>query len=275
VDKREANALWLLPVAFVVAYRLLVQGAWQLILAMGDRSVMTQTFSFVLGAASALAVACLCVYVHTRVVGPLTVQRSFLMAAISMPMLMLGHLVTMGFGGLVGYFKLVPVQALLHYAMVFFALPVATAIMGPRGAAPAQGVAAPGAPAPETPKPPASVGLVLLRIAIALVSVLAFLGTGIFLLIAIGFGGFHLSGQDGTFTLAILVALAVFVFCFLCSVGLFRRALKVARWIVAVIALPYIGLLLKEGEEFVYGAIVVAAYVGAFWAMCRGMEARA
>ena len=262
---REANALWLLPVAFVVAYRLLVQGAWQLVLAMGDRSVMTQTFSFVLGAASALAVACLCVYVHTRVVGPLTVQRSFLMAVISMPMLMLGHLVTMGFGGLVGYFKLVPVQAFLHYAMVFFALPVATAIMGPRGAA----------AAPETQKPPASVGLVLLRIAVALVSVLAFLGTGIFLVIAIGFGGFHLSGQDGAFTLAILVALAVFVFCFLCSVGLFRRMLKVARWIVAVVALPYIGLLLKEGEEFVYGAIVVAAYVGAFWAMCRSMEARA
>jgi hypothetical protein len=43
---------------------------------------------------------------------------------------------------------------------------------------------------------------------------------------------------------------------------------------VAVIALPYIGLLFNEGEEFVYGAIAVMAYVGTFWAMCRGMEAR-
>jgi hypothetical protein len=269
VDKREATALWLLPVAFVVAYRVLAQVTWQLVLLMGDRSTMTPVFGFVLGAACALAIACLCVYGHTRLAGPLTVQRSFLMAAISMPMLVLVHLVTMGFGGLVGYFKLVPVQALLHYAMVFFALPVATAVMGPRGAAPAQDVA------PETPKPPASAGLVLLRIAVALVSVLAFIGTGIFLVIAIGFGGFHLSGQDGAFTLAILVALAVFVFSFLCAAGLLRRRLKIARWIVAVVSLPYIGLLLNEGEEFVYGAIVVAAYAGAFWTMCRGMEARA
>jgi hypothetical protein len=45
VDKREATALWLLPVAFVVAYRLLAQGAWRLVVLMGERSDMTQTFS--------------------------------------------------------------------------------------------------------------------------------------------------------------------------------------------------------------------------------------
>lgn len=274
MDKREANALWLLPVAFVVAYRVLVQGAWALVLAMGDRSAMTQTFSFVLGAACALAIACLCVYVHTRVVGPLSVRRSFLMATISIPMLMLGHVVSMGVAGFVRYVTVVPVQAVLHYAMVFCALPLATAIMGPGQATSAQPLAVPDVAAPVA-NPPSSAGLLLLRVAVALVSVLAFLGTGFFLIIAIGFGGFHMSGQDGAFTLAIIVALAVFTFSFLCSVGLFRRTLKVARWVVAVIALPYIGSLLNEGEEFVYGAILVMAYVGTFWAMCRAMEARA
>ncbi len=172
------------------------------------------------------------------------------------------------------YVTVVPLQAALHYAMVFSALPLATAIMGPRQSVPAQGAAAPAPDVATTqaPRPPSSVGLILLRVGVALVSVAAFLGAGLFLVIALGFGGFHMSGQDGAFALAVLVALAIFAFCFLCAVGLFRRTLKIARAVVAAIAVPFVGAFLMEGEEFVYGAAGVVAYVGAFWGMCRGMQ---
>ena len=263
MEKREATALWLLPLAFVIGYRVLAQVIWQLVILAGERSTMTQTFSFVIGAACALAIACVCVYGHTRVVGPLTVQRSLLMAVISIPMLMLGHVVTMGVSGFVRYLTMVPFQAVLHYAMVFCALPVATAIMGPGRGAPTPTGAVPDPAAPALVSPPATVGVILLRVAVALVSIGGFLGTGLLFIFAIGFGGFHLSGQDGLFALALIVALVLFLFCFLCAVGLFRRIMKIARFVVAAIAVPFIGAFVNEGEEFVWGAVAVAAYVGA------------
>ena len=44
MEKREATALWLLPLAFVIGYRVLAQVIWQLVILAGERSTMTQTF---------------------------------------------------------------------------------------------------------------------------------------------------------------------------------------------------------------------------------------
>jgi hypothetical protein len=272
VDNREANALWLLPVAYVVTDRVLGFVIWQLIVVTGESSVMTTAFSLVLSVACAFAASCLCVYGHYRMAGPLSMQRSFVMAAISIPVFLVAGLATMGPRNFVRYWSQVPMQAALHYAVAFFALPAAALVMAPKQAMLARSAAA--VEAPALARPPSSAGVIVLRVIVALLSLGLFLGGGAFVIIILGFSGSHMSGEDQAFLFAAFVAVATFGFCFLSAIGRFRRTLKIARWIVAVIALPYIGLLFNEGEEFVYGAIAVMAYVGTFWAMCRGMEAR-
>jgi len=273
VDKREANALWVLPVAYVVTDRVLGFVMWQLIVVSGETSVMTPAFSLVLSVACALAAACLCVYGHYRIVGPLPLQRSFVMAAISIPVFLVAGLATMGAEDFVRYLSTVPMQAALHYAVAFFALPAAALILSPKQAMPAQGVTAVEAPAAA---PPSSAGVVLLRVAVALLSLGLFLGGGLFVIIILGFSGSHMSGEDQAFLLAALVAVATFGFCFLCAIGRFRRVLKIARAFVAAISIPFAAWALVEGgEEGVWAVLALGLYVGAFWAMCSGMEARA
>src|SRR2546430_14490166 len=121
--QRETSALWLLPIAYVVAYRVLAQVSWRLVVAMGDRAAMTPAFSLVLTGACALAIGCLCVYVHGRVVGPLPVSRSFVMAAIAIPMLMVGHVVTMGVECFTRYVTIAPLQAGFDYPRELFGVP--------------------------------------------------------------------------------------------------------------------------------------------------------
>jgi hypothetical protein len=273
VDNREANALWLLPVAYVVTDRVLGFVIWQSIMLSGETSVVTPAFSLVLSIACALAAACLCVYGHYRVVGPLPLQRSILMAAIAIPVFLIAGLATMGPRGFVRYWSAVPMQAALHYAVAFFALPAATLIMAPKQAMVSQSVAAVEAPAAP---PPASAGVILLRVVVALLSLGLFLGGGLFVIIILGFGGSHMSGEDQAFLLAAIVAIVIFGFCFLCAVGRFRRSLRIARMAVAAISIPFAAWALVEGgEDGVWAVIGIGLYVGAFWAMCHGMEARA
>ena len=275
MNNRETNALWLLPVAYVVTDRVLGFVIWQLIVVSGETSVMTPAFSLVLSVACALAAACLCVYGHYRVVGPLPMSRSFVMAAISIPVFVIAGLATMGPRDFVRYFSTVPMQAALHYAVAFFALPAAALILAPKQAIPAQSVAAVEARAPA-PAPPSSAGVILLRVVVALLSLGLFLGGSLFVIIILGFSGSHMSGEDQAFLFAALVAIAIFGFCFLCAVGRFRRALKIARAVVAAISLPFAAWALVEGgEEGAWAVVALGLYVGAFWAMCRGMEARA
>ena len=271
MEKREANALWLLPVAYVVTDRLLGFVIWQLIVVSGETSVMTPALSLVLSIACALAAACLCVYGHYRIAGPLPVQRSFVMAAISIPVFLIAGLATMGTRDFVRYFTMVPMQATLHYAVAFFALPAAALILKPKQAMLAQSVAA-----IEAPAPPSSSGVILLRVVVALLSVGLFLGGGLFVIIILGFSGSHMSGEDQAFLFAAFVAVAIFGFCFLCAVGRFRSVLKIARVVVAAIAVAFAAwALLEGGEEGVWAVVGIGLYVGAFWAMCRGMEAKA
>ncbi|HSW82187.1 MAG TPA: hypothetical protein VLH12_01845 [Usitatibacter sp.] len=273
MDNREANALWLLPVAYVVADRVLGFVIWQLIVVSGETSVMTPVFSLVLSVACAFAASCLCVYGHYRMVGPLSMQRSFLMAALSIPVFLVAGLATMGPRDFVRYWSQVPMQAALHYAVAFFALPAAALVMAPKQAMLARSVAP--LEAPALAPPPSSAGVIVLRVVVALLSLGLVLGGGLFVIIIIGFGGSHMSGEDQAFLFAALVAVAIFGFCFLCAVGRFRRMLKIARVTVAAISLPFAAWALVEGgEEGVWAVLALGLYVGAFWAMCRGMEAR-
>jgi len=273
VANREANALWLLPVAYVVTDRVLGFVIWQSIMLSGETSVVTPAFSLVLSIACALAAACLCVYGHYRIVGPLPLQRSVVMAAISIPVFLVAGLATMGPRNFVQYWSQVPMQAAVHYAVAFFALPAAALILAPKQAMVSQSVAA--VEAPATP-PPSSTGLILLRVVVALLSLGLFLAGGLFVIIILGFGGSHMSGEDQAFLLAAVVAIVTFGFCFLCAVGRFRRTLRIARAAVAAISIPFAAWALVEGGEEGVGAVIaLGLYVGAFWAMCRGMEAGA
>jgi hypothetical protein len=131
------QCLWLLPVAYVVTDRACFV-IWQLIVMSGETSVMTPAFGLVLSVACAFAAACLCVYGHYRIAGPVPMQRSFVMAAISIPVFLVAGLATMGPRGFVRYWSEVPLQAALHYAVAFFALPAAALVMSPKQAMLAQ-----------------------------------------------------------------------------------------------------------------------------------------
>ena len=268
MGQREANALWLLPLAYVVAYRLLAQLAWRAIIATGERAAMNQAMGLVVAVVCAAAAACLCVYVHARIVGPVPLERSLLMAAIAMPMLLAGHVLTGGFANLTRYWSLAPVQAAINYGLVFLALPFAAAIVGAGGA---RGAVAAGEALPRVASPL----LIVLRLFVALVSVGAFCAGALFMVVVAGFGGLRLAGPDGAFVWALIVALALFAFCFLCAIGRLRAARHAAPIIVAVAAMVYIGWLLTQGGAGVWASGAIALFAVAFWRMCRGMEARA
>ena len=250
--------------AYVAGDRVLGMVVWPLVIASGRVATIT-AISFALSAAMAFAVACACVFVHYRVVGPLPVQRSFVMAAIALPIFVLATVATArGIEGFVRYFSIAPVQAALHYAAAFFALPLAALVMAPGG----QPAAVQGATTE-------SAAVILFRIFVALVSAVLFLLGCVLLIFVTGFGAGHMSGEDQAIMAVTLIALFVFAFCFLCSVGLFRRILKTARVVVAVAVVPVIGYLLTEGKDGAWATIPVLLYVAIFWGMCRAMEARA
>ena len=272
MENREAQALWLLPIAYVVVDRVMGFVMWQLIMVSGETSAMTTAFSLVLSVATALAAACLCVYGHYRLAGPLPVRRAAVMSAIAIPIFVVAGLATLGIANTVLYFSMAPAQALLHYAIGFAALPLAALILASKQPPAAQS-AAPAGTAP--PPPPSSMGVVLLRVAVGLLSVGLFLGGILFVILILAFGGSHMSNEDYRIMFATLAAIVVFGFCFLCAVGVFRRFLKVARVVVAAVAIPFAAYALIEGgEEGVLAVVGIGVYVAFFWAMCRGMEAK-
>ena len=265
----------LLPPAYVLVYRVLAQLATNAVVAI-DSSVYNQGLSLVIGIACALASALLCVHVHLRSVGALPAGRAFVMAAISIPLLMLVHFYSMGIVAFSNFLVHTPLNAAMRYAIVFFALPVVAATWR-RPARQKDAYAGDSLPAPESAPAPPRAGLVLLRIFIALLSAVTFVGYGLLYLFMLGMGNFGMGGGRNEAVVAVLASpLPILAFCFVTTLGLFGPgALRVARPVVAVLSLPYIGYLLMNGAVGAAIAAVSAGFVALWWLMCRRMVARA
>ena len=268
MDKRAAMALWLLPLAYVIVYRVIAQLATNAVVAI-DRTAYSQGLSIVISIACALASALLCVIVHLRAAGPLPVRRAFVMAAIAMPMLMVGHVFSMGVDRFVTFVTQTPLNFALRYAIVFLALPLVAATWRP---VPRREAATP----PEgAPVQASSTGLIILRIVIALLSVATFVGYGLLALFILGIGNWGMGGRNEGVVAVLASPLPLLAFCFLTTLGLFGAGvLRIARYTVAVLSLPFLGYLVING---VVGAVIAAFVVGfiaLWWLMCRMMEAR-
>ena len=276
MDKRALMAVWLLPPAYALIYRVLAQLATRAIVAI-DGSVYNQGLSLVIGIACAIASALLCVHVHLRSVGPLPVGRAFVMAAIAIPVLMLVHFFSMGVGPFTHFLMYTPVNAMLRYAIVFFALPIVAATWR-RPARQADAYAGDSLPAQgfASSPAPASPGLVLLRVLVALVSAVTFVGYGLLYLFIWGMSGFGMGRSNASVITVASLPLPLLVFCFLSTTGLFGAGvLRIARPVVAVLTLPTLWFLVENGKEGAWIAVPVVGFVALWWLMCRRMEARA
>jgi hypothetical protein len=271
VDKRALMAMGLLPVAYVLAYRVLAQLATKAVVAI-DSSVYNQGLSLVIGIACALAAALACVHVHLRAVGALPVGRAFVMGAIAIPILMLVHFFSMGIVAFGNFLMQTPLNALLRYTIVFLALPVVAVTW--RRTAPRREEGFAGETLSEPAPAPSSAGLVLLRIFIALVSVLAFLGWGVVFVFIRGMGG---GGRSDPMVMALFTSpLVLLAGCFLTAVGLFGPSmLRIVRPVGAVLWIPFMGWLAMNEIPGATAAAVLFGFVALWWLMCRWMEARA
>ena len=274
VDKRALTAMWLLPPAYVLVYRLLAELATKVVVAL-DSSVYSQGLSIVIGIACAIASALACVHVHRRAVGPLPVGRAFVMAAFAIPVLMLVHFYSMGIGAYSMFLMQTPLNALARYTIVFLALPLVAATWRPsaRREHAYEGEVLGEA---ETAVAPPSAGLVLLRVFIALVSAVTFVGYGLLYLFVWGMSGFGM-GRSNSGVIAVAgLPLPLLAFCFLSTTGLFGPGvLRVARPVVAVLTVPTLWFLVANGKEGLWAAVPVAGFVALWWLMCLRMEARA
>jgi hypothetical protein len=264
-------AIWLVPLAYVVVYRVLAQLATNAVVAI-DASVYSQGLGLVIGTACAIASALACVHVHLRGAGPLPVGRAFVMAGIAMPILVAVHAFTMGTVAFTNFVTQTPLNAAIRYAIVFFALPIVAATWRPR--LPAHDSAA--AVADAAPARPSSPGLVILRVFIALVSVAGFLAWGVAFAFIYGMGGFGTGHRDSGVILLLGSPLAVFAVTFVASLGIFRPSvLAVVRLTVAVGMAPFVIYLGVNGIAGIAAAAVVIGFVAMFWTMCRRLETRA
>lgn len=273
MDKRALMAMGLLPLAYVIAYRVFAQLATKAVVAI-DSSVYSQGLSFVIGIACALAAALACVHVHLRAVGALPVRRAFVMAAIAMPILMIVHFYTMGIVAFGNFLMQTPLNAFARYAIVFLALPVVAATW--RRTTPRREEGFAGETLSEPTPAPSSAGLILLRIFIALVSAATLIGYGILFLFMWGMSGFGM-GRTNTGVLVMAgLPLPLLAFTFLSTTGLFGPGvLRVARPVVAVLTLPTFWFLAENGKEGAFVAVPVAGFIALWWLMCRRMEVRA